>query len=43
MSDSLKDYQQALFGLIAANVVFYYVIMQNNAIIARMEMKNVYR
>jgi hypothetical protein len=34
MSDSLKDYKLALFGLIAANVAFYYAVVQNNAIIA---------
>lgn len=43
MSDSLKDYKLAMFGLIAANVAFYYAVVQNKVIIAPMEMKNVYR
>jgi hypothetical protein len=34
MSDSLKDYKPALFGLMAANIAFYYAVAQNNAIIA---------
>lgn len=34
MSDSLKDYKLALFGVIAANVAFYYAVVQNNAILA---------
>lgn len=43
MSDSLKGYKLALFGLIATNVAFYYAVVQNNAIITPTEMKNVYR
>lgn len=34
MSDSLKDYKPALFGLMAANIAFYYAVVQNDAIIA---------
>lgn len=34
MSDSLKDYKPALFGLMAANIAFYYAVVQNNAILA---------
>jgi hypothetical protein len=35
MADSLKDENKlALFGLIAANVAFYYAVVQNNAILA---------
>lgn len=34
MSDSLKDYKLALFGLMAANIAFYYAVVQNNAILA---------
>jgi hypothetical protein len=33
MSDSLKNYKLALFGLIAANIAFYYAVVQNNAIL----------
>jgi hypothetical protein len=43
MSDSLKEHKPVLFGLIAANIAFYYAVEQNNSIIAAMEMKNVYR
>lgn len=43
MPNSLKDYKLALFGLIAANVAFYYAVVQNKALIAPTEMKNVYR
>jgi hypothetical protein len=35
MADSLKDENKlALFGLIAANIAFYYAVVQNNAILA---------
>lgn len=33
MSDSLKDYKPALFGLMAANIALYYAVVQNNAIL----------
>jgi hypothetical protein len=34
VSDSLKDYKPALFGVMAANIAFYYAVVQNNAILA---------
>jgi hypothetical protein len=34
MSDSLKNYRLALFGIIVANAAFYYTVVQNNAILA---------